>query len=215
MTANDRCDALTERLRAGDEDAVIELVQRYTSRLIALARSRLEPLLRFQVDPEDVVQSVYKSLLKRLNAGDCQFDYWDDVWSYLVLLTVRKCWDRRHYHRATRRNIAREQPFAAADDQGEVLGVVARDPSPFEAAVLAELVERFLGERTPRDRGILTLHLQGFTIAEISERCGHAQRTVRRTIATAKHRLRDELRDDDPRQDERNATPPNKEHIDA
>lgn len=212
MIANDGFNALTERLRAGDDAAAIRLVERYTNRLVALARSRLEPLLCFQVDPEDVVQSVYKSFLKRLKAGDCQFDNWDDLWSYLALLTVRKCWDRRHYHRATRRDVARDRPDAAAGDQSDVLGAISREPSPVEAAVLAELVERFLAGRKPRDREILTLHLQGFTIAEISQRGGHAQRTVRRTIASAKHRLRDELRDDDSGRDNAKATPPEKEH---
>lgn len=203
MTTSDSFDELTWRLSAGDDDAANRLVRHYTNRLIALARSRLEPLLRFQVDPEDVVQSVYKSFLKRLQAGDCQFDNWDDLWSYLVLLTVRKCWDRRHYHRAARRDIAREQPLVEADGQSTASGVVVRGPSPFEAAVLSELVERFLAARTPRDREILTLHLQGFTSAEISQRAGHAQRTVRRTIALAKHRLLDELEDDDTRRDEK------------
>jgi RNA polymerase sigma-70 factor (ECF subfamily) len=198
LTTNDGFSGLTEGLRAGEHAAAAMLVERFTSRLIALARTRLDPLLVYKVDPEDLVQSVYKSFLKRLQAADCEFDNWDDLWSYLALLTVRKCSDRWHYHRAARRDIAREQPLVTGDGQSTgVLAVMARDPTPPQAAMLAELVERLLAERKPRDREILTLHLQGFTIAEISERGGHAQRTIRRTIALAKHRLREEMEEED------------------
>lgn len=200
MTTDDGFNALTERLRAHDDDAAVRLVHRFTTRLVALARTRLEPLLRLQVDPEDVVQSVYKSFFKRLQAGDCEFDNWDDLWSYLALVTVRKCWDRRHYHRAARRDIAREQPFFATDGhRGGALFIIARDPTPPEAVVLAEMLERLLAERKPHEREILTLHLQGFTLAEISERSGYAQRTVRRTMAVARNCLLSEMNLDDSR----------------
>ena len=191
MTSDDGFATLMERLRAGDNDAAGMVVRRFTSRLIALARSRLDPLLSYKVDPEDLVQSVYKSFLKRLYAGDCNFGDWDDLWSYLVLLTVRKCWDRAHYHRAAKRDLVREQPLSLVNEESaDVLSLMARDPTPPQAAVLTELVEQLLMQQTPRDHDIISLHLQGFTIPEISAELGHAQRTVRRTILRARDRLR-------------------------
>ena len=49
-------DDLMARLRAGDADAARSVFERYTERLIALARSRLGKRLRQKVDPEDVLQ---------------------------------------------------------------------------------------------------------------------------------------------------------------
>lgn len=54
-------DDLMTRLGAGDQDAATQLFQRFAGRLIALARSRLDPLLRQKLDPKDVLQSVFKS----------------------------------------------------------------------------------------------------------------------------------------------------------
>src|SRR5262245_58097585 len=52
---------LVSRWRAGDQQAAAELFRRYASRLIALAQSRLSASMASRVDPEDVVQSVYRS----------------------------------------------------------------------------------------------------------------------------------------------------------
>ena len=40
-----------------------------------------------------------------------------------------------------------------------------------------------------RDREILTLHLQGYTMIEISGRINRAQRTVRRVLERVRRRL--------------------------
>src|SRR4051812_43687956 len=45
-----------------------QTLNRFTHQLIGLARQRLYGLLRARVDPEDVVQSVYKSFLLRYGA---------------------------------------------------------------------------------------------------------------------------------------------------
>ena len=42
------------------------------------------------------------------------------------------------------------------------------DPTPLEAAMLAETVEHLLGGLTPREREIASLALQGYTATEIS-----------------------------------------------
>ena len=53
--------ALLARWRDGDQQAAAELVQRFTGRLLALARGQLSDKLARRVDPEDVVQSAYRS----------------------------------------------------------------------------------------------------------------------------------------------------------
>ena len=52
---------LLARWREGDQQAEEELFSRYTTQLVALARSRLSPKLAGRVDAEDVVQSAYRS----------------------------------------------------------------------------------------------------------------------------------------------------------
>ncbi len=45
------------------------VVERYTERLLGLAARRLPSRVRRRVDPEDVVQSAYRSFFQRLREG--------------------------------------------------------------------------------------------------------------------------------------------------
>ena len=76
--------------------------------LIGLARVHLGGRLRRKVDPEDVVQSAYKSFLIRYGKADLSTEGWDGLWGLLTLITIRKCADRAHYHQADCRDLHRE-----------------------------------------------------------------------------------------------------------
>ena len=77
-----------------------------------------------------------------------------------------------------RRDVRREAS-PPADADWEALGrLLARDPTPPEAATLTDLLEHLLQGLKEREREILVLHLQGYTQDEISARVGRAERTV-------------------------------------
>jgi RNA polymerase sigma-70 factor (ECF subfamily) len=82
---------LMARLRAGDRDASALVFERFTRRLIGLARAHLDARLRQKVDPEDVLQSAYKSFFIRHARGEFDIDGWDGLWALLTVITVRKC----------------------------------------------------------------------------------------------------------------------------
>lgn len=186
MDANDCFSTVIEGLRAGDDLAARQLVRRFTGQLIVLARRRLDSALTYKVDPEDLVQSVYKSFFKRLEVGQCEFDTWDSLWGYLALLTVRKCLDRAEYYRAACRSLGRERPLTAE----AMWTILSREPTPPQALILIEMVEQFMAGLDQRGQDVLSLHLQGYSIGEIGDQLGRAPRTVRRTILRAKNRLR-------------------------
>lgn len=173
------------RLQSKDDAAAQELFDRFTHRLIGLAVRHLDPGLRPKVDPEDVVQSAYKSFFRRYGAGSLDVVNWDSLWGLLTLITVRKCADRAAYHRAECRDAAREVS-AAAEVSGEPFG---REPSPLEATVLSETVAHLYASIDADDRPILELSLQGYTTREIGERLGRAERTVRLLREGIRHRL--------------------------
>src|SRR5262249_9069517 len=83
---------------------------RFTRRLIGLARQHLDGRVRRKIDPEDVVQSAYKSLFLRYGEEALAAEGWDGLWGLLVVITLRKCSDRVRHHRAGRRDAAREAP---------------------------------------------------------------------------------------------------------
>jgi RNA polymerase sigma-70 factor (ECF subfamily) len=78
----------------------------------------------------------------------------------------------------------------ADEDSGPDEIALDREPRPDEAAVLAETVEAlFRATDDPDERAILELSLQGYTAAEISERLGRAERSVRRLRERLRARL--------------------------
>src|SRR2546423_108114 len=113
--------SLMSRLRGGDSDAAAAIVQEFQARLIGLARSRLGAMLRQKEDPEDMVQSAFRTFFRR--AADGQFDVEDleGLWSLLTVITLRKCGHRIDYYRAALRDVRREVGVQSKGEDGEVM----------------------------------------------------------------------------------------------
>jgi RNA polymerase sigma-70 factor, ECF subfamily len=155
--------------------------ERFTRRLIGLARSHLDVRLQHKIDPEDVVQSAYKSFFLRYGDGALAAEGWDGLWGLLTIITLRKCADRVRYYRTEGRDIAREASAPAQPDAPEAWrNLAGREPTPEEAAVLAETVERLLSSLDQDERPIVELSLQGYSTQEISKMQNRAERSVRR-----------------------------------
>jgi RNA polymerase sigma-70 factor (ECF subfamily) len=199
MPDDDSFPELMDRLRSGEDEAARDVFARFATRLVGLARRHLDGRLAVKVDPEDVVQSAYKSFFIRQRDGSLEIGNWDGLWGVLTMITLRKCADRAAYYRAGKRDVTRELIAKSDDSSPDAAAEIAidREPSPEEAAVLAETVERlFKVTDDPDERTILELSLQGFTATEISESLGRAERSVRRLRERVRKRL-ERMRDDD------------------
>ncbi len=187
MAADNDFDRLMDCLRRGDEDAATEVFHRFAQRLIALARSQLDSWMRTRVEPEDIIQSVFRSFFTRFEAGQFQFGDWDNLWTVLALITVRKCANRSEFWQAAKRDLQREQNSPQMRDSLE--NALAREPTPSEAASLSETVEKLMKTVPERDRSVLSLHLQGCDIAAISTQIKCTERTVRRSLERTRRTL--------------------------
>jgi RNA polymerase sigma-70 factor (ECF subfamily) len=172
---------LMDRLRAGDDDAAARVFRRFGRALVRLAREQLDSCVRQKCDPEDVVQSVYRSFFTRFRDGQFHFPGWDGLWGVLTLMTLRKCANRAEYFHAARRDADRELPLEGrpGDPPWQPLD---REPTPAEAAALTDLVERLMRDLDERERHMLSLSLQGCTVQEISPEVGRSERTVQRLL---------------------------------
>src|SRR6186997_3222711 len=101
-------DQFVDRLRCRDDRAAADVFRRFSQRLIALARTRLDERVRGKVDPEDVLQSVCRSFFARQLDGQFELVNWENLWSLLTLITIRKCANQNHHYRAECRDVARE-----------------------------------------------------------------------------------------------------------
>jgi RNA polymerase sigma-70 factor, ECF subfamily len=189
MATDDLFHALMIRVRSGEDAAAREVFERFAGRLIALARRQFNQLLARKVDPEDVVQSAFKSFFIRHREGKVEVGDGGGLWKLLTLITMRKCADRVEYFRADRRDAAREATGGAAESHDLELRALDREPRPEEAVILAETVEHLFRDLTDHERPILELSLQGYTAPEISEQLGRAERSVRRLRERIRKRL--------------------------
>jgi RNA polymerase sigma-70 factor (ECF subfamily) len=189
--------ALIERLRDGSDDAAAEIFRVYAGRLIALARTRLDryPGIRRKVDAEDVLQSVFKSFFQRQAKGQFDLKDRDSLWGLLVVMTLRKVSRKVKRYHGREHDVRKEigSPWDGSDPGS--WEAIAPEPTPAEAAVLADTVEQLMSGLDERDRKILTLRLQGCTAREIGDEVGLTQYTVEAVLKRVRKLLKKRMDD--------------------
>jgi RNA polymerase sigma-70 factor (ECF subfamily) len=179
-------DDLIDRCRRGSQGAARELFDAYVDRLVPLARRRISQRLASRVDPEDIVQSVFRTFFSRLKKQKFTIADQDDLFRLLVRITVHKTLRQVAYHKAGKRDPSLET--AQADgSQDQLLQILATEPTPEATVMFLDQLEHFLGQLPQTDREILQLRLQGFSTEEIAKQTGSYDRKVRRVL----ERIRD------------------------
>jgi DNA-directed RNA polymerase specialized sigma24 family protein len=178
-----------QALQDGDRDGAQKLWERFSRRLVGLARQRLRHTPRQAADEEDVVLSAFDSFCRGAENGRfTQLHDRDDLWLLLVTITVRKAIDHhQHEHRLKRAGAARTD--ASAVRNGPTLedtgldALLSREPTPELAAMVAEECDRLLGRLAdPELCSIALFKMEGYTDDEIAARLDCARRTVQRRL---------------------------------
>ncbi len=119
------------------------------------------------------------------------------LWALLVVLTARKATDLlRHDHRKRRGGgmVRGDSALQAAEGDSGPAGLddlPGDEPSPLEAALLAEEVETLLARlRDPVLRQVAVWKLEGYTNAEIATRLDCSEPTVERRLAIIRRLLK-------------------------
>jgi RNA polymerase sigma-70 factor (ECF subfamily) len=188
---------LLRRYRQGDDQAAEAIFDRYVARLIALARGRIGPKLRRRIDPEDVVQSAYRSFFAHAANDEYVLRRAGDLWRLLASITLHKLHGQVEWHTAGRRDIRKE---ASLEANVSAANRTTPEPTPQEAAALIELLERVTNQLEANERTVLIARLQGRTIEEIGVEMERSHRTVRRLLAQAKLRIEDAFLERPPRE---------------
>jgi DNA-directed RNA polymerase specialized sigma24 family protein len=167
-------------LQAGDQSSARLLWDRYSRRLMGLARARLGALRRSgEADEEDVVLSAFDSFCAGTAEGRFpDLEGRDDLWRLLVVITSRKAAAQARRQARQKRGGGR-----VLEEDGVLDGVVGREPSP-EFAVLVDEECRILLEALGDDvlRLVAIRRMEGYTSDEIAEQLGCARRTVARRL---------------------------------
>lgn len=181
--------SLLERYRGGDSAAAEELFHRYVGRLVVLASARMSARLSRRVDPEDIVQSVYRSFFVGAREGRFTCEQAGDLWNLLAVITLNKIRQKAEYHSAQKRQMQQEQADPLGDSVALAAEALAREPSPDEELAVLDELEHLTQGLSDEQKRMVELRLQGYLIEEIAAEVGRSERTVRRVMDQIKARL--------------------------
>lgn len=176
---------LVEQCRIGNERAASELFNRYVSRLLSVARRRIGERMNSRLDPEDVVQSVFRTFFTRLKHDQFVIAADDDLSKLLVRITLHKTLRKIAYHRAARRDPSQETGQSDLASK-ELMQVMSREPTPVTVLTFIDQLDHFLARLSPDAQQILTLRLQGLSTEEIAVQTNSYDRKVRRVLERIK-----------------------------
>lgn len=187
---------LLARWREGDEGAATQLFERYVNRLVRLAKSRLSERMQRRVEPEDVVQSAYRSFFRKAGDEIYTLEKSGDLWKLMAAITVSKVRGQVEFHTAQKRAVYTEESVGGTDSVFQVSPlVVAEDPTPADAAQVIEELQNVMQKLDPLQRQILELALQNNDVEAISEKVERSARTVRRGLQKVRELLEGRLLD--------------------
>jgi RNA polymerase sigma-70 factor (ECF subfamily) len=174
---------LFERLNNGDADAVERAFLAYEPCLRKVLRHHISRRLRAKFDSVDVIQSVWTNVLQRLRGGDLRFTDETHLRSFLVRLALCRFIDlcRRH-----RNSLERERPLTAIASKP-----VPPAPGDRPTAILRakELLDRLMDLCPPAHRDLVRLRAMGLSLAEIADRSGYHEGSIRRIFSDLERRL--------------------------
>jgi RNA polymerase sigma-70 factor (ECF subfamily) len=178
------------RIRAGDDQAAAELVERYEPVIRREVRLRLkDPRLNSQFDWTDVCQSVLASFFLRAASGQYDLAEPDQLVKLLVVMTRHKVANQERRHRAERRDYRRIEPH----DPAVLEGRAVREPSPSRMVAGRELLEEFRRRLTENERALVDLRAQGCEWPEIAAKLGGTAQARRKQFARAVDRVEQQL----------------------
>jgi RNA polymerase sigma-70 factor (ECF subfamily) len=181
--ASDR--SLLDRFRTGEQDAATKLYERYAARLQALVSSQTAADLKSRFDAEDVVQSVFRTLFRRVAHGLYDVPAGEELWQLLLVLALNKTRKLATHHRAQKRDVGKTHGSAGLE-----LAPPSHDGRDEAALRILELVvDDLLSELPETHRRIIKLRIEGYRTDDISQTTQRSKRTVERVLQDFRQQL--------------------------
>jgi RNA polymerase sigma-70 factor (ECF subfamily) len=178
------------RIRAGDDRAAQELVERYGPVIRREVRLRLrDPRLYSRFDWTDICQSVMASFFVRAAAGEYDLEQPDQLLRLLVVMTRHKLANQVRRNRADCRDYRRLE----ARDPSYLEGRSAAVPSPSRLVAGRELLNEFRRRLSEEERLLADLRAQGCEWAEIATKLGGTPQGRRKQLSRAIERVEQQL----------------------
>lgn len=175
--------------RQVSEDAANQFYGRYLRRLLALVKSRTAARFAPRFDPEDIVQSVFRTWFARTRDGRISFSTQGDLWSLLCVIALRKVRNRTRFHDEPIRSVG-----LTADNAEPAENLP--DATDNDAVEFEDLIDVARMRLKELPRRTLELTIQGLSVEDISTELGRTTRSVTRYRQEAGAVLEQLLADD-------------------
>jgi RNA polymerase sigma-70 factor (ECF subfamily) len=161
--------ALLAQARAGDQEALGQVLDGYRDYLRLLARGRVGPELRVRLDPSDLVQETLLEAQRdfRQFAGTSE----GELTAWLRRILARNLADQLKHHQSQKRDVGRQQPLDALIEQThEALAAPLSTPSQHAARrEQAVLMASAMAKLPPDYQQVIVLrHLEGKSFEEVA-----------------------------------------------
>ena len=169
---------LLRRFQRGEAGAATLLYLRYAARITSFAWTQRGPDLASRFDPDDIVQSIFRTFFRRAAEGHYDVPEGEDLWKLFLVIALQKVRDACSFHRAAKRDVRVTRSIEASE-----CGCVTRTgQDEIGLAELRMVVDELLGGLPTTQRVIVELRIDGFQVDEIAERTGRSRRTVERGL---------------------------------
>jgi RNA polymerase sigma-70 factor (ECF subfamily) len=186
--------SLLRRVQGGQSDASTQLYLRYAERLHALVISQSSPDLARRVDPEDIVQSVFRTFFRRAVHGHYSVPDGEEIWKLLLVMALNKVRAAGAYHRAAKRDVRLTAGGEAFDRALES----ERGHDEEALTVLRMVIDDLLAAMPAAHRQMIELRIEGHEVAEITEKVQRSKRSVERVLQGFRTRLEALIHEDHP-----------------
>lgn len=184
--------SLLRRFQHGQADASTQLYLRYAKRLHALAQTQSSPELAHRVEPEEIVQSVFRTFFRRASQGHYTVPDGEEIWKLLLVIALNKVRAAGAFHRAAKRD-ARLTTGGEAFERAVEAGT-GKDEAAL--TVLKMVIEELLQGMPAANRRMIELRIDGYEVTEIAERVQRSKRSVERTLQDFRTRLDAQIHED-------------------
>jgi RNA polymerase sigma-70 factor (ECF subfamily) len=172
MTSHE-VEELLGRLGRGEAAAAEELYAAYAAYIRTVVRRQLSARLRAQFESADVVQSVWVQIIRRIASTGWRVESESQLRALLGVVARRRIF--------TRARVPTTAELAVTGNGLDDLPA-RRQPRASEVARADELWHRLLALCPPEHRDVLHLRREGLALAEIAERTGLHEGSVRRIL---------------------------------
>lgn len=181
--------SLLVELHRGEEDAATQLYLRYADRLKTLAAKQTAGDLRSRIDPEDIVQSVFRTFFRRAVEGHYQVPEGEELWKLFLVIALNKIRRKGSWHHAAKRD---SRTTVGTENLQEIREqTTGQDETSLN--ILQMVIEETLSTMPDSTREIVKLRIAGHEVSEIASQVMRSKRSVERVLQDFRAKLGESL----------------------